>query len=54
MQLHRRIRRDAWIFFRDYGRLMGVPYCAVGSAGLLPVDFILTGRSGIAFEKVHD
>jgi hypothetical protein len=25
MQLHRGFRRDAWILFLDYGRLMGDP-----------------------------
>jgi hypothetical protein len=25
MQLHRGVRRDAWIFCLDYGRLMGDP-----------------------------
>jgi hypothetical protein len=29
MQLHRGVRRDAWIFCLDYGRLMGDPRALV-------------------------
>jgi hypothetical protein len=35
MQLHRGVRRDAWIFCLDYGRLMGDPIDVVSEMGKL-------------------
>jgi hypothetical protein len=53
MQLHRGLRRDAWIFSLDYGRRMGDPKSAVSGTRQKRSGLRKLGWTGKRLGGVH-